>query len=549
MPKAPLEATPSAYAYPLLIRHLLHSPLAQAPDQEIVYSHRVRHTYRTFRERIGRLASGLESLGIGSGDTVAVMDWDSHRYLECYFAVPMMGAVLHTVNIRLSPEQMLYTINHAEDDVILVHADFVPVLERISPRIERKVRFVLIADGGKPPASKLEFSSEYESLLSRGDPGYEFGDFDENTRATTFYTTGTTGDPKGVSFTHRHLVLHTLGFLLMLAWSGLQGRFHRDDVYMPMTPMFHVHGWGIPYGATLMGVKQVYPGRYEPSLLLDLIRREKVTFSHCVPTILHMLLSSSKVQEVDLSRWKVIIGGAALSHGLAKRALGLGIDVFTAYGLSETCPLITCAQLTREMLEWGANEQLAMRCKTGRAGPLVDIRVVDEKFSDIPRDGKTTGEVIVRAPWLTMGYVKDPERSEELWRDGYLHTGDIASIDERGYLQLTDRLKDIIKSGGEWISSLELESFISQVAGVSEVAAIGVPHEKWGERPLVLVVPKREYAGKLTEETIKKHLRGFVERGVLSTWAVPDQVRFVEALEKTSVGKIDKKLLRQKYSA
>jgi fatty-acyl-CoA synthase len=548
MPEAPLEPASSAYAYPLLIRHLLHTPLAQVPDQEIVYADRMRYTYRDLRGRVGRLASALAGLGVGHGNTVAVMDWDSHRYLESYLAVPMMGAVLHTVNIRLSPEQILYTINHAEDDVILVHQDFVPVLERIHSRIERDVRLVLLKDGRAETKSSLNFSGEYEQLLSRGNPSHEFGDFDENTRATTFYTTGTTGNPKGVYFSHRHLVLHTLGFLMSLSWNSEQGRFHRDDVYMPLTPMFHVHGWGIPYGATLMGVKQVYPGRYEPRLLLDLIEREKVTFSHCVPTILHMLFESSRAQEVDLSRWKVVIGGAAMPKGLAKRALGLGIDVFTAYGMSETCPLISVSQLDRGMLAGDVNEQIAVQCKTGRAGPLVEVRVVDESCADVPSDGKTTGEVVVRAPWLAQAYLKEPERSEELWRGGYLHTGDIASIDARGYLQITDRLKDVIKSGGEWISSLELETIISQHDAVGEVAAIGVPHEKWGERPVVLVVPKPDFRRRLSEEAIKKHVRAFADRGVISTWAVPDEVRFVEAIEKTSVGKIDKKLLRQKYA-
>ncbi|MEE9229498.1 MAG: fatty acid--CoA ligase [Acidobacteriota bacterium] len=544
----PLEPASCAYSFPLLIRHLLHTPLAHAPDQEIVYSTYRRHTYREFRQRVGRLASTLAGLGIHQGSTVAVMDWDSHRYLESYFAVPMMGAVLHTVNIRLSPEQMLYTINHAEDDVILVHQDFVPVLERIHSRIEHKVDLILLEDGGNKTESSLKFAGEYEDLLSRSDEGYGFGDFDENTRATTFYTTGTTGNPKGVYYSHRQLVLHTLGFLLSLGWNSVAGRFHRGDVYMPLTPMFHVHGWGIPYGATLMGVKQVYPGRYEAGPILDLIDREKVTFSHCVPTILHMILSSTRAREVDLSRWKLIIGGSALSHGLAKRAQELGIDVTSAYGMSETCPLILTSQLDGDFQSLGPNERIDMRCKTGRSGPLVDVRVVDENFKDVPADEKTTGEVVVRAPWLTQSYFKDPERSEELWRDGYLHTGDIGHIGPGGYVQVTDRLKDIIKSGGEWISSLELETIISHHEAVGEVAAIGMRDEKWGERPLVLIVPKKDYTGKLSEELIKQHVLGFAERGIISKWAVPDKIQFVESIEKTSVGKIDKKLLRQKYA-
>ncbi|MCB1822079.1 MAG: AMP-binding protein, partial [Candidatus Competibacteraceae bacterium] len=299
-----IDKTPSAYAYPLLIKNLLANPLRQFPAQEIVYGDLKRQTYREMGERIHRLASGLAGLGVKPGDTVAVMDWDSHRYLECFFAVPMMGAVLHTVNIRLSPEQILYTINHAEDDVILVNAEFLPILEAIRDRIEPVKKFVLLNDADQPPVTSLNIDTEYEALLAAGDPHYLFPDFSEDTRATTFYTTGTTGLPKGVYFSHRQLVMHTFGVMTALAGSG-QGHISRDDVYLPITPMFHVHAWGVPYIATVMGLKQIYPGRYVPDHLLHLIQREKVTFSHCVPTILQMLLASPVIDEVDLSRWKV----------------------------------------------------------------------------------------------------------------------------------------------------------------------------------------------------------------------------------------------------
>src|SRR5713101_4745522 len=314
-----IERTPSAYDYPLLIKHLLYTPLATAPEQEIVYRDISRYTYRTLHQRIGRLASGLAGLGVKPGDTVAVMDWDSHRYLECYFAIPMMGAVLEMINIRLSPEQILYTLNHAGADVILCHTDFLPVLDSIKDRLETAKTFILLSDEGERPQSSVAFAAEYEELLARSaephdESGvYDFPDFDENTRATTFYTTGTTGNPKGVYFSHRQLVLHTLAVLGSLASTPEHQRFHRGDVYMPITPMFHVHAWGAPYVATAMGTKQVYPGRYLPDLLLALIQREKVTFSHCVPTILHMMLSSPASQNIDLSGWKVVIGGSALS--------------------------------------------------------------------------------------------------------------------------------------------------------------------------------------------------------------------------------------------
>ena len=543
-----IECTPSAYGYPLLVKHLLHTPLATAPDQEIVYRDSKRYDYRTLRQRIGKLASALALLGVEPGHTVAVMDWDSHRYLECYFAVPMMGAVLQTVNVRLSPEQILYTLNHARPTVLLVHGDFLPLLEEIKDRIEPVKTYVLLSDGADRPTTSLALAAEYEELLASGSAGYEFGDFDENTRATTFYTTGTTGLPKGVYFSHRQLVLHTLAGLAALGSAAVGQRFHRGDVYMPITPMFHVHAWGIPYIATVMGVKQVYPGRYDPAMLLRLIQTEKVTFSHCVPTILHMLLNCPGSQGVDLSGCKMIIGGSALSKGLAEAALARGIDVFAGYGMSETCPILTIAQLTPETLERDADAQTEVRAKAGRPIPLVDLRIVDEEMRDVPRDGKSAGEVVVRAPWLTQGYLGDHRSSETLWRGGYLHTNDIASIDADGYVGITDRLKDVIKSGGEWISSLEIEDILSQHPGISEAAVIGVPDERWGERPMALIVTRPGYADEISEDDIKAHVQQYADKGVVSKWAVPSRALALAALDKTSVGKLDKKLLRQKYA-
>ena len=543
------DAAPSAYSYPLIIRQLLHTAPVLGRNKEIVYGDLHRYDYPVFLERMRSLAGGLADLGVSPGSTVAVMDWDSHRYLECFFAVPMMGAVLHTINIRLAPDQIVYTINHAEDDVILVHDDFAPLLEKIRDLIERDVRIIRISDGNTEWPRSLSYDAGFECLVDTGSSAFVFADFDENTRATTFVTTGTTGTPKGVYFSHRQLVLHTLGFMGALAWNGDHGRFHRDDVYMPITPMFHVHGWGVPYVATVMGVKQVYPGRYDPEVLLNLIDREGVTFSHCVPTILHMLLSHPLAEKVDLSHWKVVIGGSALPRGLASRALELGIDVFSAYGMSETCPLLTVAQLDADRLALEADDQIEFRCKTGRPTPLVEIRVVDEDGQDIRHDSETTGEIVTRAPWLTTGYHKEPELSEALWREGYLHTGDIANVDENGFIQITDRLKDVIKSGGEWISSLALEDLVSRLEGVGEVAAIGIPHDKWGERPLVLIVPTKPEVEDLRPEHVRAHLRKCADRGEISKWAVPEDVLFVDAIDKTSVGKIDKKILREKYGS
>ena len=281
-------------------------------------------------------------------------------------------------------------------------------------------------------------------------------------------------------------------------------------------------------------------------MLFDLIEHHGVSFSHCVPTILHMLLSHPRAESVDLSNWSVIIGGAALPQGLAKRAMSLGIDIYSAYGMSETCPFLTAAMLDGDRLELPIDEQVPLRCKTGRPGPLVDLKVVDADGHDVPRDGKTAGEIVARSPWLTQSYFKNPEATDELWRSGYLHTGDIAVVDEEGYLQITDRLKDVIKSGGEWVSSLELENLVSQLDGVGETAVIGIPDERWSERPMVIVVPASH---DLTADAVKAHLKGYAERGVISPWAVPERVELVEAIEKTSVGKIDKKLLRRKYAS
>ncbi|HEY2022624.1 fatty acid--CoA ligase [Paraburkholderia sp.] len=541
------DPTPSPYAYPLLIKQLLHTPFVQALEQEIVYRGDVRLTYATLRERIARLANGLERLGVRHGTTVAVMDWDSHRYLESYFAVPMMGAVLQTVNVRLSNAEIAYTINHAGAQVLFVHSDFLPVVEAIRDQLHTVQTFVWIDEpGSQAYEHTIPFATEYEAMLGESAASYDFPDFDENTRATTFYTTGTTGLPKGVYFSHRQLVLHTITLAGALSSPVSGQRFHRGDVYMPLTPMFHVHAWGIPYVATLLGVKQVYPGRYEPERLVQLIRDERVSFSHCVSTILHMLLSCDAAKHADLSQWKVIIGGGALPHGLARAALDRGIDVFSGYGMSETCPILSLAQIPPHAQPLDLDDEVRWRCKTGFPVPLVDLRIVDENMQEAAHDGKAYGEIVVRAPWLTQGYLKNPDASVQLWAGGYLHTQDIANIDAHGNVQITDRIKDVIKSGGEWISSLEIESLISLHPCVAEVAVIGIKDEKWGERPVALVVAKADTD--VSEDELRQHVMAFSRTGQISKYAVPQIVRFVDALQKTSVGKTNKKWLREQFA-
>ena len=541
-----LVSTPSAYDYQLLIKHLLRTPLTYAPDQEIVYRDRMRYTYTEFGKRVARLAHGLTALGIRQGDTVAIMDWDSHRYLECFFAVPMMGAVLHTVNVRLSAEQLVYTINHAEDDILLINEEFLPLLAGLKDQLITVKKIVLISDSGQELQTEISIEREYEALLAGRPDTYDFPDFGENTRATTFYTTGTTGLPKGVYFSHRQLVLHTYGLLPTLCAMRSQATISSEDVYMPMTPMFHVHAWGVPFLMTLLGAKQVYPGRYEPEMLLRLIADEKVSFSHCVPTIMNMLLASPSIRQVDLNGLKIIIGGSAMSAGLCKAALGLGINVFTGYGMSETCPILTIASLKPHMMDWDQDAQIKIRCRTGLPVSNVAVEVVDQQGSPLPHDGRTTGEIVARTPWLTQGYLKDEGKSEELWENGWLHTGDIGFIDEEGYLQVTDRLKDVIKTGGEWISSLTLEDIISRHPAVSEAAVIGVPDEKWGERPLALVVLK-EHAEKVTGEDLRKVFIEYAEKGVIPRYGIPDRVVITDSIAKTSVGKLNKKAMRKQY--
>ena len=541
-----IDVTPSAYTYPLLVGQLLTNALDLHADQEISYRGGMRYTYREFRGRIGRLASALASLGARHGTTIAVLDWDSHRYLESYFAIPMMGATLFTVNVRLSPQQIAYTLNDSKAEIALVHADFVPVLESIKGELKSLRAVVVMADGQAVPANTLSKTPEYEALLAAASPDFAFRDFDENTKAATFYTTGTTGDPKGVYYSHRQIVLHALTTAATLCSPRAGQRVHREDVYMPITPMFHVLAWGMPYIAVMLGLKTVLPGRYAPDMLLKLKREEKVTFSHCVPTILQMLLQAAEASGQDLSGWTMIIGGSALSSALCSAARARGIDVFAGYGMSETGPIVALAQMPPGVAPADAAEDVRRRSITGRPVPLVNVRVVDEEMRDVARDGRSQGEIVLRAPFLTQGYFGKPEASEQLWAGGWLHTQDVAVVMADGSLQIVDRMKDVIKTGGEWVSSIEVESLIVEVPGVLEAAVIGVKDEKWGERPMAFVVRK---AGMQVEAAaVRDHLARLAAASRISKFAVPEleRISFVAEIPKTSVGKVNKKALREK---
>jgi len=536
------------YGFQLTIKELLNGPRLSAGNQEIVYRNKMRYTYNDLFERINRLGSALAGLGVKKGDTVAVFDYDSHRYLESFFAVPMLGAVLFTVNWRLSPDQIEYTMNHAEADVILINTDFLPLLSSIRDKLTSVKKIIILSDSNELPKTDVAYDREYEAFLACASPDFEFPDLDEDTKATTFYTTGTTGLPKGVYFTHRQIVLHAMSVCIAVSGHDSPLRFSTSDVYMPITPMFHVHAWGFPFIATMMGVKQVYPGKYEPEMLIKLIVGEKVTYSHCVPTILQMLVTSPAAKTIDLSGWKVIIGGARLAKGLAVAAIDLGIQVMTGYGMSETCPVISVSNLKPDMKNFDNEQKSDIAIKTGIPITLVDVRIADPSGNFLPNDGRTTGEIVARAPWFTKGYYKDPEKTEELWQGGWLHTGDVGYMDADGYIQITDRLKDVIKTGGEWVSSLDLENAISLHSAVQEAAAIGIPDAKWGERPMLLVVLTPPFRNDgITPEVLKTHMKLCAEQGKIPKYAVPDQYIIADEIPKTSVGKIDKKQLRAIY--
>ena len=537
-----IKPTPGAHSTPLLIKNILLSGQRYERSQEIVYRDISRYDYATFNQRICRLANALSAAGVKAGDTVAVMDWDSHRYLECMFAIPMLGAVLHTINIRLSPDQILYTMNHAEDIFVLVNAEFVPIYKAIENDLTTVTNTILLTDGDEKTADLPGLVGEYEELLAAAEPTYEFADLDENSVATTFYTTGTTGNPKGVYFTHRQLVLHTMTQAALMGGLDSMRLFGNRDVYMPITPMFHVHAWGIPYTATLLGTKQVYPGRYEPEMLCKLIKQEKVTFSHCVPTILQMVLNAEGAQDYDFGGMKIIIGGSALNRSLYDAAKAKGMKLSAAYGMSETCPLISSGYINLEVEQGSEDEQAAYSIKAGVPVPLAEARLMDPEGNFLEHDGKTQGELVLRSPWLTQGYYKEPEKSDELWAHGWMHTGDVASIDEMGFIDIRDRIKDVIKTGGEWISSLELEDLISKCAAVKEVAVVGVPDPQWGERPFALIVP---HAGKdMDARILRDHLKQYADEGRINKWAIPTQIACVTEIPKTSVGKLNKKVIR-----
>ncbi|BBD99957.1 fatty acid--CoA ligase [Sphingobium amiense] len=545
MPLRFAETATEYHRAPLTIRHLLNGVVAKAGDQRIVYRDRADIDYREFVGRVGRLASLLEAAGATQGMTVAVMDWDSHRYLEAYFAVPMMGAVLQTVNIRLPQPQIAYTLQHAEAEILIVHRDFFPIVEALRSRLPRLKAIVAIMDGAGD-ALPSWCIGEYETLSAAASPDYPFEDFDENAVATTFYTSGTTGNPKGVCFTHRQLVLHTLAISAPFGASDAAPWIGVGDVYMPLTPMFHVHAWGFPYIATMLGLKQVYPGRYEPATICALRETHGVSYSHCVPTVLEMVLNSAEDRGADLAGWKVTIGGSALTRSLLARGQAHGMRLGAAYGMSETCPVVAVAgrrELPGDEGGAGMPDPLSL---AGVSAPLVEVRIADENMNPAPHDGRTRGEVVVRSPWLTPLYTGDRKATDALWRGGWMHTQDIATIDPWGQVQIRDRLKDVVKTGGEWVDSLQLEELVATGEGIAEAAVIAVPDVRWGERPLAVVVAAPGCVPTL--DSINLPVDFAIADGRITRYARLDRFAVVDQLPRTSVGKIDKKLLRARYA-
>jgi fatty-acyl-CoA synthase len=488
-----------------------------------------RGTFAQVAERAARLAGALKRLGIQSGDRVGTLSWNHQEHLEAYFAVPCIGAVLHTLNLRLDPEQLAYVINHAEDRVILVDASLVPLLAKIRSKLTTVERIIVIGEGD---ASALGEVLSYEDLLAAEPPEYPWPDLGEKTAAAMCYTTGTTGAPKGVVYSHRSIYLHSLA-----EWGAFS--LKESDRALVIVPMFHVNAWGIPYTAFMLGADLLMPGRFlQPEPLCRFIQAERPTFAAGVPTIWQGVLHHIEAHPADLTSMQTIIcGGSAVPRSLMERfEKNHGLRIIQAWGMTETSPIGAVAVPPRGV---PPEEEMDWRSKTGRVVAGVRLRIVDDSGKEQPWDGESVGEIEVRGPWITGAYFKDP--APDKFDDGWLRTGDVGCVDSRGFIQITDRSKDVIKSGGEWISSVALETLLIGHPDVLDAAVIAVPDERWDERPLASVVLKPG------SSTSPEELRDFVAGQVVKFW-VPDRWAVVDEIPKTSVGKYDKKVLRAMYA-
>ncbi len=495
-------------------------------------------THAEVSARIDRLARVLQRLGVTQGERVATFAWNNQRHFELYFAVPCTGAVLHTLNIRLFEEQITYIVNHAEDRVIFVDASLVPILEKLAPSFETVEHYVIMGD---PPTGReldgLPNALHYEDLLDQaGDGPFEYPQLDERQAAALCYTSGTTGNPKGVLYSHRSISLHST---VTLATDGTA--ISRSDRVLAVVPMFHVNAWGLPYGAALAGADLILPDRHlQPEPLAHLIAAERPTLMGCVPTIFQGLLSyADEHPEIDLSSLSnAACGGSAVPRQLMKDFQERhDVRIFQAWGMTETSPVATYSRPRERVHDDAYWDERAMQ---GRPLPWVELRLADDDGGEVPWDGSSTGEIEVRGPWIASRYFADSSEDEK-FATGWLRTGDIASVDERGNVQITDRSKDVIKSGGEWISSVELENELMAHPAVLEAAVIAKPDERWAERPLCCVVLRDP--GAASAQDLVEHLRGRVAK-----WWLPDEFAFVAEIPKTSVGKFDKKVLRGRLS-